>query len=506
MGIEAQTIQNISHIHPLTLNEFDQGACLVCLEEDSVAYYDCLPCGFKLCIDCAKKPLVINGEEAHEHPLSILPKASLVFTCDACGEVKEAGAGLTFCVCILCCFTIHRSCISLPRVIYINRHDHLISHLYPIGAREGNCGVCSKKVDGKYAGYSCSVCSFVVHSKCATRDDVWDGEEIEDVPQEDLKEIIPFEVVGEGLIRHCSHGQHDHLKLILPVDDSYVRLKDKQCFACILQILSGPCYICSLDECDFILHERCANLLKKITHPASWSRLTLSFNVRKFYFENNNTCACCKRGGTGSAFTYAFRNNSEMFIICVRCASIKNGHVHASHPHSGLILQNNDSEDPLVCSICSEDRLITLKCIECESFVLCYRCATLPAVVNHKYDEHPVCLRYGENRNGIYWCEICETTLDPKSWFYTCDECGSTLHIDCVLGKDPSYRVGFTYFDLGKDIEVVQNNYVTRPYCQGWCSRSPSRCQGPVVFKSGDLFWCSSHCAFIYCKRYHDWW
>lgn len=499
-------IKNISHTHPLKrLNGFGMGVryCLLCLAEIHGLYYGCSPCGFSLCKNCAKKPLIVDGEKAHVHPLSILPKTYFIFSCDACGEVKETEGQLSLCVCILCSFTIHRSCIKLPPVIYVNRHDdHRISLVCPIGIREGNCGICREKVDGKYGGYSCYTCSFVAHSKCATRSDVWDGIEMEGVPEEDPEEIMPFKVIGEGVIKHCSH-EHN-LRLILTEDDSYVHVIYKQCSACINQILSGPCFICPHDECDFILHETCANLLKKKRHPSTPYRLSLSFDVETTFTDNNNRCDCCKQDG--SAFTYVLQKEdrySKTFTIDVRCASIKDGHIHASHPHSGLIL-NNSSQNRLQCSTCSRHFDFTLKCIECESFILCFHCATLPEVVKHKYDEHPLSLQYGENSNSVYWCEICEIKINQHKWFYTCEECNSTFHVFCVIGEDASFRVGFTSKIGDKKFEVIPNNFVSRPHCPGMSPFHTSRCQGPSVFKYEDVFCCSFFCTDTYASRYRE--
>ncbi|CAA7055105.1 unnamed protein product [Microthlaspi erraticum] len=42
---------------------------------------------------------------------------------------------------------------------------------------------------------------------CATRKDVWDGIELEGIP-EDTEYIAPFKVVGDNLIIHRFHGDH----------------------------------------------------------------------------------------------------------------------------------------------------------------------------------------------------------------------------------------------------------------------------------------------------------
>lgn len=100
-------------------------------------------------------------------------------------------------------------------------------------------------------------------------------------------------------------------------------------------------------------------------------------------------------------------------------------------------------------------RSYVLTWTECKDFFLCFHCATLPNVV-----KHPLFLRYGENTEGVYWCGICEKTLDPHKWCYTCDDCSSTLHINYVLALNPSFKFGYTFQEENVEAEMVLNNYV----------------------------------------------
>ena len=85
-------------------------------------------------------------------------------------------------------------------------------------------------------------------------------------------------------------------------------------------------------------------------------------------------------------------------------------------------------------------------------------CATLPRKIKHRCDDHFLSLHHGaENSSGQLWCDICEGKTDPSVWFYGCDDCGNTLHINCVLGD-------MYYFKPGK-AEVVANVGMTRPFC-----------------------------------------
>ncbi|CAN8258199.1 unnamed protein product [Cochlearia groenlandica] len=411
LGDHPKEIKNPYHIHPFEFKNTQYSVrghtyserCRLCHEPCPESYY-CKPCNFYLCPTCVKtNPFVVDPRKTHDHQLTFVPKFSFVFTCDACGVGDQKSA---LCMCIPCSFAIHLGCVSLPRVICINRHDeHRISLRLPLGSGDWICKLCLEKVNGEYGAYSCLTCSdYVVHSKCATHYRVWDGIDLDGVPEEDPEEIMPFKVVEEGVINYFGH---EHNLRLAVFEEGETR--NKQCSACVLPIYSNPCYVCT-DHCDFILHEVCANFLKKKRHPVDPRRFTLSTVVdRGFGYATKLFCKCCNQIING------FYYEADSKAIDVLCASFKDGYVHASHPHLGLVIKNIGA-----CSNCERERSSTecysMACNECKDFKLCYRCLTLPEVVEHKYDEeHPLSLCYGENNSGsIYWCELCEGKLDPS--------------------------------------------------------------------------------------------
>ena len=174
-----------------------------------------------------------------------------------------------------------------------------------------------------------------------------------------------------------------------------------------------------------------------------------------------------------------------------------------------------------------------LRCTEPEcDFSLCLACATLPKKIKRKGDEHFLFLRHGEKANGKYWCEVCETVLDPhEEWFYTCHVSGVTFHIKCVVGEFPNAKPGFTYHYhcvLGEDpalmyaryhrpvqgekaekIELVHNNRITRPNC----ATCGSRCLRPLILKlklvnTYEVYCCDVKCSLQFLmnttKKYQD--
>jgi len=112
--------------------------------------------------------------------------------------------------------------------------------------------------------------------------------------------------------------------------------------------------------------------------------------------------------------------------------------------------------------------------------------------MRHRYDDHPLFLSYGEmGVDGKYWCEACETKLNPEKWFYTCNECGITLHISCVIDTYAYCMPGTLRWSKGT---FVSNRSICRPLC---CVCN-SRCKLPFIRTlpedGADLYFCSLEC------------
>ncbi|KAL9816095.1 hypothetical protein AtNW77_Chr4g0273981 [Arabidopsis thaliana] len=132
-----------------------------------------------------------------------------------------------------------------------------------------------------------------------------------------------------------------------------------------------------------------------------------------------------------------------------------------------------------------------LSCTELNCrFVICFDCATLPQVVKHRVDDHPLSLCYGERASGKYWCDICEKETNPETWFYTCKDHQASLHTECVYGEFSGLMPGSTIEFFGISCEMVLNNSVSRPFCS-WCKL---HCIFPIVLKTSDEYLCSTKC------------
>ncbi|KAJ4903970.1 Cysteine/Histidine-rich C1 domain family protein [Raphanus sativus] len=471
--------------HPLKsisyLPDYADMKCLLCGDEfeDSDAWYmkdkkphHCDICNFSICRGCMTNPppVCVVSSTTHKHRLHLVPRR-MDFTCNACGTLGDRSPYF----CLECNFMIHRECIDLPRVININRHDHRISYTRRLGHGESpwKCGVCRKKVDGFYGAYASSKFpSFVVHSRCATRPDVWDSVELEGMPEEE--EIPPFEVVDDTTIRHFSHDHNLHIN-----KDGQILHENIVCEACVFQIGSESFYSCR--NCDFILHEKCANLPRKKRHLCHNQPFTLN-TVSLFAI-----CYLCDKRFSG--FRYESKSSFGEVTLDVRCGSISEPFVHESHPHPLYYVSKK----------------YKLSCEECV-FSLGFKKAVLPKkVMWNRYDDHPLFLSYGEsNVNGEYWCEACEAKLDPKEWFYTCNDCGITLHVPCVVG-DFSYIQHGTKVEEGRSYEAcsVSNTSICRPFCVCCASRCMLRSILKVYMSGGFVYLCSKKCYKRWSRGWH---
>lgn len=98
-------------------------------------------------------------------------------------------------------------------------------------------------MDKNHGQYFCKKgCEYAVHSKCATRDDVWDGKDLEDIPEEDDEDenVESFVRIDEETIQHFSHDQHYlrfHLKMNHRDDNKYC---EACCVRSVLEIYVKP--------------------------------------------------------------------------------------------------------------------------------------------------------------------------------------------------------------------------------------------------------------------------
>ncbi|KAL9809056.1 hypothetical protein AtNW77_Chr5g0084921 [Arabidopsis thaliana] len=358
--------------------------------------------------------------------------------------------------------SFHQDCIYFPYVIKISRHHHRISYTSSLPSGKWSCGVCRQMVDNDYGAYSCNKCDdYFVHSRCALRRDLWDGIELEGVSEEPEIVVEPFITISDGIILHFSHGHHLKLKISRVYDEK------KVCQACILPIYEGSYYSC-MDECDFILHEACANAPCKKHHALRPHPLTLTVITSEY--EGNVGRFCCN----------ACQRESCGFVYEDLGAKI-------------------EEEESAICQICQQRE---------------DECATLPYKARYQHDKH--FLKFYETKEAndhSEWCDACEgRILDLRTrgtyscyadlrtkGFYSCDDCCTTLHIDCLLGEDmymkPGHTIMYNMTSFGKHHEkklhILRNNTLSRPFC----STCEQHCRQKIVFKYKDSYiFCAVSC------------
>ena len=412
-------------------------------------FYMCMhkDCNFTLHTKCASRWRV-NKDECHQHAYVPLLK-QIPFTCEACGEEgKDIGDNNEDIgqLCSICRLLIHTKCASLSRTIRIYCHDHLLTLAYSIHqVKEGAnilCKLCHKEVNTKHAAYYCYTCSYTTHLSCAEKFDVKQLNEVEMgmISREsapigsivsvsglfkDINRVENERGMLQEITHHFSH-QHD---LILNCDEVK---DDKLCDGC-MQLISPPFYSCA--QCNFYLHNICAKLPINARH----SLVPFSFTLlsQAPFSDGVFKCDFCKHYRHGFAY-----NCEEIEVILdIQCFAIQEALHHEGHQHPLFFAAILKEE----CKFCKDTSMFV--CHPC-NFTLCFRCATLPLLASHKYDEHPLKLTYTvKDRFEKYYCLICEEKRDQDHWFYYCEKCNFSAHPQCVLGKYPYIKFGKTYKD-----------------------------------------------------------
>ncbi|CAH2078666.1 unnamed protein product [Thlaspi arvense] len=126
---------------------------------------------------------------------------------------------------------LHKDCLYHPYVIRISRHHHRIYFASYLPCGEWSCGVCRRKVDNNYGAYYCNKCDgYFVHTKYALGKDLWDGKELDGIPEEPEIVVELFERISDGIILHFTHDHHLKLEICGAYDEG------KLCQACNLPI------------------------------------------------------------------------------------------------------------------------------------------------------------------------------------------------------------------------------------------------------------------------------
>ncbi|ESQ33056.1 hypothetical protein EUTSA_v10005463mg [Eutrema salsugineum] len=447
-------------------------------------YYFCAECDKRYHQECIESPLDISYPYHLQQSFQLYVSARNVDHCFLC---RKELWGMVY-YSSLCDISMHILCAqaTIPFLIdHPKKHDHTLT-LFPRQACLA-CNVCAT-VNKLYPTYRlwcihlhCR--GYAVHTRCALRTDICDGQELEGMPEEDdiYQNVEPFQRISDGIILHISHDHH-HMRF---ETSRVVYEGNNVCQACALPIYEGNFYACV--ECDFLLHEACACAPRIMLHPLHPHPLKLGALGHEYDYM---ICCACTRMANG--FTYMCTDQYCGYRLDVRCALVSEPFQYQGHQRP-LFLSLDPKEKPS-CHICKAacDVNKVLNCIECD-FIICFSCATLPYTVKYKHDEHYLTFCRGDEASGSDWCELCEgkLTIGGKQGFYKCDDCCTTLHIHCLLGFEPYMVSGPFSIEIVGKMQLLPNNLPTRPTC----NLCHSRCPYPTFFTDGKTTICSFKCA-----------
>ncbi|XVF43548.1 hypothetical protein PTKIN_Ptkin02bG0048700 [Pterospermum kingtungense] len=458
--------------HPLILQFSSEiFPCVICQgTERGGFFYSCSLCNFVIHIACLSPPSIIE-DKGHQHPFTLFFRQFL-FTCDACGIEGNCFPYM----CSNCNLLLHKTCISLPRIIKFMWHEHPIFHTYFLEINESeswDCVLCLKKVNTEHGSYSCSDCHFIVHVNCVLRREEWyyviEPDKILDYYSALLSDVSmdSFTVVErnkDGKATEIKHFSHLHN---LMMSDKVVK-DDKYCDGCTFSI-SGSFYHCS--QCDFFLHKICAELPKKKHdwfHECQKHLILISDHIFK--------CCDCEYLSNG----FAYKCEECKCQVCMRCSKILDTVTCEGHEHPLSFYVEYKGQ----CSACGVEIERAYKCKEC-NFGLCWDCLGLPCTTRHKCDEHLLTLAYHDNDtySKRHFCDICEEDRNPNRWFYYCAICDTSVHTECVLGRYPFMKLGkkYEFKDHPHPLTLVKKMYYY-PQCSACdkpCLDLALECQEP---------------------------
>ncbi|KAK8315963.1 hypothetical protein V6Z11_A13G007900 [Gossypium hirsutum] len=418
--------------HPLLLQfNSERLSCKICqVTPNRGLVYGCSPCKLAIHIECASLFPDIE-DKSHQHQFTLFWR-QIPNICDACGT---EGHHVAY-TCGTCSIMVHKKCVSLPRIIQHRLHVHRVFHKYFIHKeyfKSLNCIWCHEVVDTEHGSYFCEYCNVIFHVNCALKEKKWYcivSEENEDDKSLDIPvsvstklrsitEVLERNDAGEATV--IEYFKHKHY---LMLSDKIREHGDKCCDGCLL-LISAKFYHCS--RCDFFLQKSCAELPKMTLVPTHICRGTQFSGLKPIILTSDCMFKCESCWFISNGFSY--KCNECGSPVCLRCMTHHFQDVVKipGHKHPLLFYYDNKGQ----CSACGVD---FNGADGCKDF-------------RHKCDEHLLALSYDKINDyaKYHYCDICEEKRDPKHWFYYCETCDTSAHVDCILGKYPFVKLGSTY-------------------------------------------------------------
>ncbi|CAL5337557.1 unnamed protein product [Camellia sinensis] len=477
--------------------------CSVCQRPCKGFTYICFPCKFEIDLLCALMMWKIE-HECHKHALTPLQRPAL-FLCDACGTRHEGPSYQ----CTTCQFWVNQNCASLPSTINYSGHHHLLHLTYYLSYEHfrftSYCKICIKFVDRAYWAYYCAECKYFAHVNCLTSKAKLSSEsEIKLIDQERKTRVekvdphlvsLPQPDESINLIerfmkkigihgdskkeREIYHVSHHHPLLFVDINnESCSKSKQLACDGCTQPILT-PFYHCA--ECNFVLHECCAELSIEVQHPCHPNHPLILNRWHSIFSDHLPQCQGCKMSCNGILFGCVACD----FFLDIRCASLLGNIMHESHQHF-LTLKETDG---VLCTACNKKFYgVGLVCDIC-NYKLDTRCALLSCTIRHRYDKHPFSLLYFGTEDE-YYCEICEEEINPNCWFYHCGDCNQSLHTECISPVSSLQQQFITH-------EAHMHTLALKETSKVPCAACKYNCSGFGFVCDSCDFVIHSRCAFL---------
>ncbi|KAH0941222.1 LOW QUALITY PROTEIN: hypothetical protein HID58_000859 [Brassica napus] len=390
---------------------------------------------------------------------------------------------------------------STPELSYSCHPKHPLKRLTRVPSyTNGKCCLCKSKLHILF--YHCSICNFSVDVECAknppplTLDHPKAHEHQLTLLPQRIFVLMLVEWIMIQILIYCNFMVHRNcidIPHIIKISRHVHRISyndcletgDWKCEVCMKEI-NWTCGAYSCSKCpDFAIHVRCAtrfgiwdgieleSILEDTTNSKAYE--VIEEGVIKHFIHKNHTLKLKEgsdaNGKSRRCTICAYPIFSTLFYDCMVCDYFIIHQKCADLPKKKI-----DSFYKMSMTLVSNSCELNL-CDACQNYFEDVKCSILPKLVEHKNDkDHFLTLCYGEKTRDQYWCEVCEEDLNPEKWFYSCDQCGVTLHIKCTFGD-------FIWINPGGEAEsiymVIPNNYTSRPVCNG-CD---SRCQYPLILK-----------------------
>ncbi|XP_047956589.1 uncharacterized protein LOC125202264 isoform X1 [Salvia hispanica] len=237
---------------------------------------------------------------SHEHPLTLVEARGKDY-CYGCERRFGNGEHAYGCSINGCKYSnlLHEECAVVATEIRYPLHhpQHILNQRLARNSIRSSCGICGRMVSS--IGYRCtsSGCWFLMHQRCAQGEGVIDATTTHNDEQR------------RGIIHHPSHPNHE----LKPLRRRF----SIKCDACGTTHRDSS-YICTKDDCQYLIHQKCASLPQDLKREDHHHSLSLSFHVPLEYIRYDYKCDVCSLSFLPNYWIY--HCPLCRYIVHVKCA------------------------------------------------------------------------------------------------------------------------------------------------------------------------------------------